>query len=372
MTKRLSHSAITRYQTCPRSYHYHYNERLRPTTTSGALIFGSAMDAALNTLALTRDVAKAEAEFDKAWLTANIGNKMQDVPFCEDIVYAASDGDLEILPKEDLALLEKTAEERGFTGHIEIILENILEAKKRRGWANLESGDRQIYNYSNWLSLKAKSRLMLAAYAQKVLPMFKKVLASQLAIDLKNDDGDSIIGFVDLVVELEDGRIAILDNKTSSIEYAEDSVKRSAQLALYKNGVTEWPTTWAGYIVIRKGIIKNRSKMCKECGHEAEKGSRHRTCANEMNGKRCGGEWIEWIQPEADINVIIDEIPAATENLVMENCADITHMIKQEIYPRNLNSCKQPWGDCAYMQYCWGNDATGLEVVTETAVDKKK
>lgn len=370
MASRLSHSAIARYQTCGRSYFYHYKKRLRPTTTSGALLFGSAMDAALNELATTKNLEGARKAFEAEWHKAKVGNKNVVLAFCEDIVYAASDCDLELLTNDDVAALEAAMDSRGFQGNIEILYETILEAKKRRGWANLSAKERQWYNYANWLSLRAKGHIMLTAYNERILPMFKEVLASQLEYELKNDDGDSIIGFIDLVVKLHDGRVVIFDNKTSSIEYAEDSVKRSQQLALYKNGIAgKFPTEWAGYVVIRKGIIKNRSKMCKVCAFEAERGARHKTCTNEIEGKRCGGEWTEWINPDADINVLIDSIPKATEDLIMENCADITHLINQEAFPRNLNSCKMPWGDCAYMKLCWEGSEEGLEVVPE---DEKK
>jgi hypothetical protein len=49
---KISYSAYKKYTTCPKMYEYHYNQKLRPTGTSSSLLFGSAMDEALNALLL--------------------------------------------------------------------------------------------------------------------------------------------------------------------------------------------------------------------------------------------------------------------------------------------------------------------------------
>jgi hypothetical protein len=354
-SKRLSHSAVGKYQLCPKSYDFHYNQKLRPTTTSGALLFGSALDSAVNKLLDGKGLDEAFAVFEKSWAFGRIGSKVQALKENEGIVYAQSDLDLELLTAEDMAELGDNVAER---------VKEVLDLKKQRGWENLYPETKQWYNRANWLSMRRKGHLMLAAYSEKVIPHFKKVLAFQKVIKLGNDEGDSITGYIDLIAELNDGRVVIFDNKTSASEYEADSVLRSAQLALYMHAVyPEFKTRWAGYIVMRKGIIKNRSKICSQCGYEAEKGARHKSCTAEIKGKRCGGEWVETIAPEVDINIIIDEIPERTENLVLDNFADIAHLIDAGVFPRNLNNCDNVFGQpCPYKRYCWYGDKSGLEV----------
>lgn len=365
--KRLSHSAISKYQQCPRSYDLHYNKKLRGKTTSGALIFGSALDTAVTHLLHNRDLDQAKNVLTDAWARNKVGNKVVDLEWNEDIVYAASDFDEELLTNTQRTyLIEEAAKRNLGINLVQSYYDSIQERKKSIGWEKLTSEERQWYNGANWQCLAIKGMLMLDAYWDKVLPSVYRTISTQERIELKNDQGDIVIGFIDLIAEWKGQGVVVFDNKTSSIEYAHDSVVKSAQLALYVHAVAEkYKTQKAGYIVMRKGIIKNREKICSECAYKAEKGARAKTCTDERSGKRCGGAWIETIAPEVDINIIIDTIPERTENLVLENYADITHLIKQDIFPRNLNSCKMPWGDCVYMKYCWEGKEDGLEVIED-------
>ena len=52
MSKKISHSAWSKYLVCPKLYDLHYNQKLRPKGTTSALLFGSAIDAALNVMLL--------------------------------------------------------------------------------------------------------------------------------------------------------------------------------------------------------------------------------------------------------------------------------------------------------------------------------
>jgi hypothetical protein len=190
-----------------------------------------------------------------------------------------------------------------------------------------------------------------------VLPKIKKVISAQHKIDLSNGE-DTLIGFADMVCLWEEEQEAIVfDYKTSSIEYAEDSVKISSQLTLYAHALG---LKRAGYLVFRKGILKNRVKICGLCGNDGS-GSRHKTCAVSVSGVRCNGEWLETIKPEVDIQIIVDNIPEQTDNIVLSNVEEINKAIKAGIFIRNFDSCKKPWGNCAYMDLCFKNSKEGLE-----------
>jgi hypothetical protein len=348
MPLKLSHSQCSKYTQCPQAYKYHYIERIRPKLTPASLLFGSALDAALNELLKPEQNKTPEEIFIDKFTTADINGTSTDLPSCVRLTYAASDLDLDLL---DLSEEEE-----------ESIM--LLKSKKSKyGLDGLSYDEHMEYNKACWLSLKEKGLLMLQAYRTKVLPSIKKVLDVQIEISLSNGE-DSVTGFVDLVADIEGHGTVILDNKTSSIEYAEDSVITSPQLSLYMHALHgQYKTRKAGYIVLRKQIKKNRVKICSKCGHDGSS-TRHATCANTIEGKRCGGQWDETTSPDVDVQIIIDEIPERTEDIVLDNYDSVTHAIKAGVFPRNLQSCKNVYGGpCPYFNLCYKNLNTGLEKV---------
>ncbi len=179
---------------------------------------------------------------------------------------------------------------------------------------------------------------------------------------LDNGGGDNFIGFVDLVADIDDHGTVIIDHKTSAMDYEPDSVLTSPQLAGYMHTLyPKYKTRKAGYIVFKKNIKKNRVKICSQCGHDGT-GGRHKTCDNVISGKRCGGEWTETLTPEVVVQVIIDTIPERTEEIVLENMDLVNDGIKNKVFTRNLNMCKNYYGGlCPYFNLCYKNKKEGLE-----------
>ena len=121
----------------------------------------------------------------------------------------------------------------------------------------------------------------------------------------------------------------------------------------------KYKTKKAGFIVLSKNIIKNKTKTCIKCSFDGT-GGKHKTCSNEINGKRCNGEWSETFSPEANVQFIIDEIPQQTEDLVLDNIDDINVAIKTNHFTRNLQSCNSNFGPCDYIGYCYRGSMHGL------------
>lgn len=354
MKTKLSHSQLGRYQMCPKSYQYHYIDKIRPTVTHAALLFGSAIDAALTAL-LTGKEGAGEL-FEKTFTHSVVNDVDTYIPTCLDLVYANSDFDSDLLTEEDYQLLEKELPDPGHKCYLEI-----AGKKKESGLESLTVKERKLFNFMNWLSLRRKGLLMINAYKKKVLPRIEKVHATQEYISLENSEGDKIIGFVDLIADVKGIGTVFLDNKTSTMEYEQDSVLSSAQLSLYMHILEEkYKTRKAGYIVMRKQVIKNRKKICKSCGHDGT-GGRHKTCDNTIEGKRCNGEWNETIDPDIAIQVLIDEIPEQTEKIVIENADQINQAIKNNVFTRNFSSCLNWYGGrCSYYDKCYKGKDTGL------------
>ncbi len=364
---KLSNSAINKYQSCPQSYRYRYIENLVSIYKSGALYFGSALDTALNVMLLHKEepniVEKTKLEFLKAWeVQEDQLKRPTDLKYNTNIVYAKSDFDMDLLTKADWAQLYSACKEFGLTESPIQERQEILQKKEAIGWDNLKETDKKYYNFTNWLSLKNKGLFMIEAYYKEIIPRLKRVIEVQKYISLSNGDDDELHGYVDLIAELEDGSIAVLDNKTSSIEYKKDSVKKSSQLAIYKTILNHqgYNITKAGYLVLRKGLKKNLTKLCKSCGFKAEKGATHKVCNNTIDNKRCNGEWDRSSIIEVETQIIIDDIPETFETLVIENINLINSNIKNNSFFRNLSACEGPFGLCEYYEKCHFNKETSL------------
>ena len=301
---RLSNSSVNTYMTCPKKYEYHYKHKLRHKYSSSALLFGSALDAALSTMLVHHGQNNVDwlgqtylSEFTNNWIRGKVNDKFVDLMDNELLVYAASDFDYKILQPKDwitaLARLQSFYPNAGTfsSPDAEGLLElykSIGKRKEANGFDNLHSDERKFYNYMNWTSMFRKGELMLKAYLTEVIPRIKKVLAVQKQIDIQGEDGDSIIGFIDFIAEWEDGRIVIFDNKTSARAYEDDAVLKSPQLTLYTYAVeSEYKTRTAGFIVLRKAINKDVGKVCSSCKYDGT-GGRAKTCDNTIKGKRCG------------------------------------------------------------------------------------
>lgn len=358
---KLSHSACSKFQQCGFAYKLHYKDRIRPFVTSGALLFGSSLDNALNVL--LRGETGAEKMFEQSFRFNKINEVNTYVPTSENVVYSNSDFDVDLLVEDDYKELASQLEKKplqGFTDHMEAY-NRLRDVKKRIGWNYVGSREKAYYNLLNWLSLRRKGLLMLEAYREKVLPKLEKVHSIQEYVSLDNTAGDKITGYVDLIADVKGIGTCILDNKTSSMEYEEDSVLTSPQLSLYVHILEEkYKTRKAGYIVLNKNVIKNRKKICSKCGYDGS-GARHKTCNVDIEGKRCNGSWNETIDPQIHVQFITDEIPETTEAIVMENFDTINTSIKNEVYPRNLNSCLNTFGSkCVYYSKCYKGSMEGL------------
>lgn len=198
------------------SYYLHYLLRIRPTDTGSALIFGSALDAALNSLLLDLkdgnrpDVEKARLEFTRTFKTVDPNT----------IKYSKADVDTSSLPTD-------------------FSYEN----------------ENPIYPLA-WHCLLFKGYILIQEYIEQVLPRIEKVLEVQKTISLKNDMGDEFTGIIDFIAQI-DGKIWIADNKSSSVKYAENSVGESGQLATYFEAMKdEYDLAGACFVVIPKSLRK--------------------------------------------------------------------------------------------------------------------
>lgn len=267
---KISHSAKDTYQSCAYKYFLHYFLKLRPTQLRSPLCFGDAIDCGLNVLLETRDIEKAQIVFDERWITYKDKN----------VAYSKSD--LDVFLVED------------------------------------DPGN-------TWLSLYRRGMILLTEFNEQIMPKIKEVIKVQLDQTAQNALGDELVIKTDFICVWEDGRRVLFDNKTSSMKYAEDSVRVSPQLAIYYETLkAEYNLDAAGYIVIPKRI--NKVKV-----------------------------------PRVKIEVIIDNIDPETTAKTLESYDEVLANIKAASFIPNTSSCVSVYGKCDYYSWCKSGSKEGLE-----------
>jgi hypothetical protein len=353
MGNRLSHSQVSKFQQCGKAYQFWYIDKIRPTKSRSALLFGSALDKAIGVLLNPNEdkTRTPEQVFDYYWEHQDINGERTYLPDNIALVYAKTDFDKDLLTLGDF-------DKFGISK--DAVLE-LVEKRTEVGFDNLTQDEKLMANKIFWTSLSYKGHYMIKAFREKVLPKLTKIHSTQEYIELDNGD-DKVIGYIDIVANVEGHEEpVILDLKTSASQYEDNSVLTSPQLSLYVHAVSDkYKTKKAGYIVLNKNIIKNKTKVCSKCSFDGT-GGKHKTCSNEINNKRCNGEWKETFNPDVYVQFIIDNIPETTENLVLENIDDINVSIKTGHFTRNLTMCTNTYGGlCDYISLCYRGKMEGL------------
>jgi hypothetical protein len=312
---KLSHSAVNKYIECPYSYKLHYLDKIRSPLEPSALTFGGSIDKAFVQM-LSPDTTKTPEdifyeEWQKNHPVRNPNAKFTKSDYDEDLVNATG---LDTFGADDDTLA--------------------------------------------WLSLQEKGLLMLKALREKLLPQIEEVLSVQEMITLKNQDdsGDEVIGYIDFVIRLKGYDSPIIgDLKTSSIVYTPESVKESQQLTIYTYAAGEkYGTRLAGFFVLSKKIKKNKKKVCKSCGLET-------TVTQTKKCPTCSTLLITEMNPEAELSIIIDEIPVAKEEEILCTIDQAHKDIKEEKFEQKFSGCTNKYFQkCVYYNLCHNNDAAGL------------
>ena len=214
--------------------------------------------------------------------------------------------------------------------------------------------------------MKNKGLMLLDCVKDEILPQITEIISTQEKIELINEEGDSIIGYVDLIAKIKGiEEPVILDFKTSGKRYKLDSVETSTQLALYVYSLLEkYKTRKAGFIVLGKKLKDvTIEKTCKTCANNGL-GRSHRLCDAIIEGKRCNGEWDIKTARKVDTQFLINDIPNQMERSVLEEFNEINRLIKNGVFEKKLESCKKHYGKltvtCPYFDKCFNNSDKGL------------
>jgi len=364
---RLSHSAMEKYRSCPASYNLHYNEKLRSHRIPSPFLLGTATDEAFNIILLRKKDSLTESEknkveldpykiFDYYFTKRQVGEELLDIRTSELPEYYKSDFDPFVLKEEDWKTLEMYIKNAGYDIEDPEELYYTLQDTDKKG---LSFTDACYINYCCWLSLRRKGHLMIDTYVNEIMPKIKKVHSIQREVDLPNDDGDHICGFIDFEAELEGHEgIYTVDNKTSGRSYKKDAVNEKEQLLLYDE---ETNNGKAAYIVLLKDIKHTKELTCVECGKVYKRAVK--SCGNTIDGKKCNGELeLSIVESKAKHQIVVDTINEEKKDLLFEEIDDILLNIREEKFPQNRDNCFSYGKKCIYYDVCRDGNREGLHV----------
>lgn len=276
---KFSNTKLDTYERCPRFYKFRYVEKVKGNFTSTPLLYGSAMDAALNFI--------LECIRDKVPYSMEQANKI----FVDELNKWSGQNPLRFFINEVPDDIKDHWETLPIDVVEKLVLGNLLE----RGLNSLE------------------------VYEKEILPLIDEVLEVQTKAELPNEEGDVLEIVVDAVVKLKDGRVVLLDNKTSSSKYPKNKVIKSQQLSLYLENYPD--IKYAGYAV----LIKNPEKT---------KGVTYQ--------------------------FMVDEIPEETKADAFNRLETVAAKIKAGEFPCNYKSCKAFGQTCEYENACSYGNYEGL------------
>lgn len=257
-------------------------------------MFGNAVDVGLNTLLRNTmpgvEQKNPHEQFMKVWGYTEINGNGVELAKSDLVKYSKSDYDENILTEAD-------------------------------------KNDIKLGLDKSWVSLRRKGLMIVDAYEKQILSRIKEVIAVQKYVSLSNKDGDKFIGYIDFICRWEDDKVYIVDNKTTSIKYKDDSVSTSPQLATYFEGtVEEFEPDGAMYIAVPKKFRKRK-------------------------------------EPLIPIQAITGEISEELIEETFQQYDNTLHGIKMGRFP--CTGCEDNVFGCDYKRYCQsdGEDTTGLVYV---------
>lgn len=326
MTYKLSYSQLNLFDECSMKWKLSYLDGLKTSEINSPLFFGSALDASFEYLLLSKKEDLTEEEltllttktvYDVFDLAMNVqdGKTLPDNPDC---VYFASDFDPELLTITDLAELKKY--DSDVTDYLLFFTQcrELIKAKKP-----LPLEDQKLHNLMCWLSLYRKGLLMIDEYKKTIIPQIHRVYAIQKNIHLENHSGDIIRGKIDFIASFVDEPEVryIVDNKTSSQPYPDDSVANSLQLAIYCESESN---NKASYVVVEKKLRKK--------------------------------------DPKVRVNIIKDKVSEESYQAAFDKIDKVLHNINAGEFHKKANQkdCFSFGRKCEFYKLCWFNNSEGL------------
>ena len=367
----LSYSGASTFKACPEKFYL--QKDWKAVGNFSYFVFGSAVEAGITEALMSRDREKMLEAFERNWRTENAGSTAKDEykkekPIFDNptIQYSNTDIDLDLLEEENIRLDQWVAE---IFNDINMTYKPIMLSlfKKLKDGEEFTDKEDKFFKRVGWMSLKIKGKYMLNSFFDKILSQIKGIVeidgkpATQLRIDIGSDDGDKIIGYVDYVVEMADGRIVILDCKTAAAPYDYHTLLTSEQLKTYASALShkldEMPEI--GYLVLVKKLATE--KACTNCGALREN-SKLKNCVS------CGEGRYESTSYSAEVQLLIRKISEEEMDSQLEDYSHVADAIRNNVRFKNPSNCMQFGRKCEFYDHCH----KGVPLEKLTGIEKKK
>lgn len=358
----MSHSAAQSWKTCPELHYLKHIARVSPKHQGASLAFGIAVDIALCYLLERKKEGKED--IGKSYyknIFVQDAKRGWDLSFDSEILrYRKADYDANMLLDES-DTIKKWEKELNTTES------RALQAERQKDHKKMSTNDLKMFNRLCWLSLKHKGLLMLDAFEKQVLPKIKKVIAVQFKITGEVNGVARVGGYIDLICEYEGKDLygnkinapVVFDIKTSSSYYDNNRIMFSEQLHLYLNAVGEGlKTDYVGFLVLLK--FPKIKYICSKCGFIKE--SRHKTCNNEIDGKRCNAKWGKKL--EGQVQELVDIIPKERQKDFLDSFSELAVLMSQGKRVKNYDACFK-YGMCDFFHLCHYGDKSKYEFPKE-------
>lgn len=366
MAFRTSYSQNSTYISCSEHWHKSYVERWESPVSGASLYFGSAMDAGVTTMleGKTNWINVFKDRWHKAY-SFGTATQVYDNP---EVVFSNKDFDEYVLEPKDKVTMEGYIVELGLPVIDPIALYKDIASRKKNPYKMITPVELRYFSRASWLSMRRKGELLLNAFHTQFYPKITKVVSTQQRGSITDQGtGDSIVGYIDMVLEIQGySKPIIFDLKTAAQPYSQDDIDLTQQLTLYSamKG-SDYNTDLVGYVILCKNIPKDDVSFCSGCGHK--KTGRHVTCNNMLASAvniadvRCGGKWTTTKVCKPEIQVLIQQKNQTQITDLLVDSGNIVLAMKNGIHYKDVSKCNN-WfgGQCPYYNACHKNDYSGL------------
>jgi hypothetical protein len=319
----VSYSAIDTYLSCGEKYRLERILKIVPESINTAFMFGKSYDQASEVIfkPFMKDGPKFDHDtmlqvFKDSLTTIDYQGEDIHAPTCLKVKYSKADVQAELLEREDFKAIQDFIDKSDLdVTNIKDFIEYYKDTKIK------VAEETAIYNFIAWHCLYRKGIMMLDALKKWADKNILEVVSLQRKIEIENDFGDKLIGFLDLEARLKhDGILRTLDLKTASkpkAQYPDNKIGNSMQLTIY----SELTQRAVGYIVVSKDIKKK--------------------------------------DPRVEVRELYGEISEEQADSVFEKIDYAMAGIRAEKFDKNTDSCFK-FGPCPFINYCSKGDMKGL------------
>jgi len=362
MSFRTSYSQNSTFINCSKHWHMSYVEKWESPVMGASLFFGSAIDAGVTEMLEGKTTWLNT--FKDRWHRAYSFGTATQVYDNPDVVYSNKDFDEYVFEPKDIITLETYVVELGLTSLNPIELYKDIASRKKNPYKTISAIELKYFNRASWLSMRKKGELLLNKFNTDFYPKITKVVSTQQRGSIVDQaTGDSIIGYIDMVLEIQGyDKPIIFDLKTAAQPYEQEDIDLTQQLTLYAamKG-TEYNTDLVGYVVLCKNIPKDDTSYCSICNHK--KDGRHITCNNTtLTGSRCNGKWINTKVCNPQIQVLVQQKSKAQIDDLLTDMGNVILAMKNNIIYKDVSKCNN-WfgGKCPFFNACHKADTSGLK-----------